>query len=250
MGKALKIIIFIIFLGGLNFWVWSSWKKGGVESGNSNIPLTLEIQPGADNKVIDSAENTSSQANDPLSDWAPLPSDEQNNQNAEFSPPLLHIDVSKKPFGILVSPENSPISPERFSGYHAGTDFEIAPDDLGKDIAVFAVCSGEVESVEKINGYGGVMVQKCTLEEEEIWVLYGHINVDKISVKEGDYLPSGKEFAILADNASELSDGERKHLHLGIYNGTKIDVRGYVQNEKDLEDWIDFGTIVDLSSVE
>lgn len=248
--KTLKIIIFIIFLGGLNFWVWSNWKKGEVESGNSNTSSTFEIQPGANDNTGDNTEDTSSQAENPLSDWAPMPEDEQNNQNAEFSPPLLFIDISKKPFGILVSPENSPVSPERFSGYHTGTDFEIASEDLEKDTAVFAVCSGEVESVEKISGYGGVMVQKCVLKEDEIRVLYGHINIDKISVKKGDYLPSGKEFAILADNASELSGGERKHLHLGLWRGSKIDVRGYVQNESKLSKWIDFGTIVDLNNLD
>ena len=77
-------------------------------------------------------------------------------------------------------------------------------------------------------------MQKCTLNDEDIRVLYGHINIDKIFIKEGEYLPSGKEFAILADNASELSGGERKHLHLGIWKGTKIDVQGYVQNESEL----------------
>lgn len=248
--KTLKIIIFIIFLGGLNFWVWSNLKKNNIESGNSNIPLNSEIQPNADDNTEDNIENTSSQTDDPLADWAPMPEDEQNNQNAEFSPPLLFIDISKKPFGILVSPENSPVSPERFSGYHTGTDFEIASEDLEKDMAVFAVCSGEVESVERISGYGGVMVQKCTLEEEEIRALYGHINIDKISVKKGDYLPSGEEFAILADNVSELSGGERKHLHLGLWRGSKIDTRGYVQNESELSKWIDFGTIVDLNEGE
>ena len=30
--------------------------------------------------------------------------------------------ITKKPFGIKISPENSPISPERFSGYHTGID--------------------------------------------------------------------------------------------------------------------------------
>ncbi|MGE5392302.1 MAG: hypothetical protein ACM3NH_00970 [Candidatus Saccharibacteria bacterium] len=31
--------------------------------------------------------------------------------------------VTKKPFGIFVSPGHSPVDPERFRGYHTGTDF-------------------------------------------------------------------------------------------------------------------------------
>jgi len=245
MAKALKIIIFVIALAGLNFWVWSNWKKSDVKSGNSNV-ISLPALPSASDSNSNTDNNTAdNQQSDPLADWAPA-----DSPNSDYNPPLLHIDISRKPFGILVSPENSPISPEKFTGYHTGTDFEIAVEDLNKDVSVFAVCSGDVESVEKISGYGGVMVQKCILNNEDIRVIYGHINIDKISIKEGEYLPSGKEFVILADNASELSSGERKHLHLGIWKGTKIDVRGYVQDESELSEWIDFGLIVDLNNIE
>ncbi|HBO17126.1 MAG: hypothetical protein UR69_C0002G0219 [Candidatus Moranbacteria bacterium GW2011_GWE2_35_2-] len=244
MKKILAIIIFVIFLVGLNSWVWSNLKKNEIKSANSNIVSISDIQSNASNgnNNVDGATDTP-QEDDPLVDWAPA-----DSQNSDYNPPLLHIDISKKPFGILVSSENSPVSPEKFSGYHTGTDFEIAMEDSDKDVSVFAVCSGDVESVKIISGYGGVMVQKCTLNDEDIRVLYGHINIDKIFIKEGEYLPSGKEFAILADNASELSGGERKHLHLGIWKGTKIDVQGYVQNESELSKWIDFETVIDLSN--
>src|SRR3989344_6907506 len=32
--------------------------------------------------------------------------------------------ITKKPFGIFITPQNSPIKPERFSGYHTGVDVE------------------------------------------------------------------------------------------------------------------------------
>lgn len=35
--------------------------------------------------------------------------------------------ITKKPFGIFITPQNSPVQPERFSGFHTGTDFEILP---------------------------------------------------------------------------------------------------------------------------
>ncbi|NTU99252.1 hypothetical protein HGA64_04600 [Candidatus Falkowbacteria bacterium] len=43
-----------------------------------------------------------------------------------FVPPISDAlsRVTKKPFGIKVSPKNSSVSPERFTGYHTGVDFE------------------------------------------------------------------------------------------------------------------------------
>src|SRR5579863_6635904 len=32
--------------------------------------------------------------------------------------------VTKKPFGIYVTPQNSPVQPEKFTGFHTGIDFE------------------------------------------------------------------------------------------------------------------------------
>lgn len=41
--------------------------------------------------------------------------------------------VTKKSFGIYVTPQSSPVSPEKFTGYHTGVDFEITPDEENKD---------------------------------------------------------------------------------------------------------------------
>lgn len=32
--------------------------------------------------------------------------------------------ITKKPFGIYITPQNSPVQPERFTGYHTGVDVE------------------------------------------------------------------------------------------------------------------------------
>ena len=32
--------------------------------------------------------------------------------------------ITKKPFGIFITTQNSPVQPERFSGYHTGVDVE------------------------------------------------------------------------------------------------------------------------------
>src|SRR5947209_4518700 len=42
--------------------------------------------------------------------------------------------VTKKPFGIYVNPANSPVQPERFSGYHTGADAEYG--EVSADVPV------------------------------------------------------------------------------------------------------------------
>ncbi|RJO61871.1 M23 family metallopeptidase [candidate division WS5 bacterium] len=147
--------------------------------------------------------------------------------------------ITKKPFGIYITPQNSPVSGERFTGYHTGTDFEIMPDETDKDVPIYALCTGKIRSKEIISGYGGVILQDCVINEEPVTVLYGHLDIGQAKVKAGEEIKSGERLAPLAPQGSELSGGERKHLHLGIYKGANIDYRGYVQNENELEAWID-----------
>jgi hypothetical protein len=52
--------------------------------------------------------------------------------------------ITKKPFGIYITPVNSSVQPERFSGYHTGTDFEVTNQELMQNIAIFAVCDGTI----------------------------------------------------------------------------------------------------------
>jgi hypothetical protein len=56
--------------------------------------------------------------------------------------------VTKKPFGIRVSPSDSPVQPERFVGYHSGVDFEIKAGEEDQSLPVTAICAGEVKLVE------------------------------------------------------------------------------------------------------
>ncbi|KKQ38871.1 MAG: Exopolysaccharide biosynthesis protein, sugar transferase domain protein [Candidatus Moranbacteria bacterium GW2011_GWC2_37_73] len=49
-----------------------------------------------------------------------------NNQKQETIDPLDNAlsRITKKPFGIYVNPKNSPVNPERFTGYHSAVDLE------------------------------------------------------------------------------------------------------------------------------
>jgi murein DD-endopeptidase MepM/ murein hydrolase activator NlpD len=147
--------------------------------------------------------------------------------------------VTKKPFGIFITPQNSPVKPEKFRGYHTGTDFEIFPEELNMDVQVRAICDGKVVQKKYATGYGGVLVESCEFDGEPITVIYGHLKLASIAKKSSDDLVKGEEIGILGKANSAETNGERKHLHLGVHKGTAINILGYVLKEADLSGWID-----------
>ena len=147
--------------------------------------------------------------------------------------------ITKKPFGLYVSPGDSPISPEKFTGYHTGVDFETYPSEQNIDVPISAVCSGRLLLKKWATGYGGVAVQSCSLSGQAVTVIYGHLNVDSITPKVGAVLVAGDFLANLGQGYSEQTDGERKHLHLGIHKGTVISILGYVPQQSQLSAWLD-----------
>ncbi|MBU2259364.1 alpha/beta fold hydrolase [Patescibacteria group bacterium] len=166
---------------------------------------------------------------------------ERFTEEALFVPPLDRSDerVTKKPFGIYITPETSPVQPEKFTGYHTGTDFELSPGESAHDIEVRAICRGEVIYKNRVSGYGGVLVQRCIYKGETVTVLYGHLSLDSISANVGTQLKAGDRMGVFGEEFTEETDGERAHLHLGIHRGGEIEFRGYVGNEGELEGWVD-----------
>ena len=189
----------------------------------------------------------------------------ENIQNEKsFQPPLDRASerVTKKPFGVFITPQNSPVQPENFSGYHTGTDFEIFPEEMNVDIYVHAVCSGKLAMKKMATGYGGVIVESCKLDGEPITVVYGHLKLSSIAKNIGDDLQAGDTLGILGAGYSTETSGERKHLHLGFHKGAEINpalsskstnssnstttfgnfgtsILGYVQSQSELSGWID-----------
>lgn len=157
--------------------------------------------------------------------------------------------VTKKPFGIYITPKNSPVQPERFQGYHTGVDFEVTPDEQIADVPVVALCDGTLLMARPASGYGGVAVQSCTLGEQTVTVIYGHISLASMRVTPGSELQVGDFLANLGVGFSRETDGERKHLHLGIHKGDGVNIFGYVQRKGDLASWIDPATILSYFSL-
>lgn len=147
--------------------------------------------------------------------------------------------VSKKPFGIHVTPASSPVFPEHFHGYHTGTDFEIFSGEEDMPVQVSALCGGKIIVKQFISGYGGVFATSCLLDDQEVTVLYGHLALSSIAARVGEFVEVGDFIGILGAGKSRDTDGERKHLHVSIHRGTTLDVRGYVADKKSLAAWID-----------
>lgn len=147
--------------------------------------------------------------------------------------------VTKKPFGLYVSPKNYPVSPEKFEGFHSGVDFEIFADESDQKIPVVAACSGKILLKQWASGYGGVLAQSCQLGDEPVTLVYGHLNLASIDKDVGDVFEKGETIGVLGNGYTPETDGERKHLHLGIHKGVDLNIRGYVSVKDDLTGWLD-----------
>ena len=141
--------------------------------------------------------------------------------------------ITKKSFGDYISPKNSPIQPERFAGFHTGVDIEYG--DGEGDVEVVAACDGEIVLRRWVSGYGGTIGLKCQINDIDYYLVYGHLAINSILNK--TKVVKGEKLAILGKEFSQETDYERKHLHFGISQNS-LDIRGYVQNENELEKWI------------
>lgn len=161
----------------------------------------------------------------------------------ERGEPVSVIDIermTKKPFGKYVTPQNSPVSPERFTGYHVGADFEVFSSEDPHNLVVEAICDGEIIYKGDVNGYGGVLIQSCVHNDNPVTVLYGHIWLDSVDLHIGDRVTEGDFIANLGEGHSSETDGERAHLHLGVSRGEGVELKGYANSaEAAFDGWID-----------
>lgn len=147
--------------------------------------------------------------------------------------------MTKKGFGLYVSPQDSPVSPERFRGYHAGVDLEAFGEEQELDMEVAAICDGPLLVKRTASGYGGVAVQSCRIGDREATVVYGHLKLASIDREAGEHLAAGDRLGLLGRGFTPETDGERKHLHLSVHLGPDVDIRGYVQDPGALGQWLD-----------
>ncbi|OGY94504.1 MAG: hypothetical protein A2406_04330 [Candidatus Komeilibacteria bacterium RIFOXYC1_FULL_37_11] len=145
--------------------------------------------------------------------------------------------ITKKPFGIYITRETSPVQPEKFTGYHTGVDVEYG-DKPEEEIKVLAIADGVVVRSGWVSGYGGMLAIRHSIDKEEYVVIYGHLAPNSLP-ELNQKVSQGDTVGVLGDAYSNETAGERKHLHLAIYTGTDINVRGYVSKQSDLVKWLD-----------
>ncbi|MBU1119228.1 M23 family metallopeptidase [Patescibacteria group bacterium] len=177
----------------------------------------------------------------PQKDVEPMSQQMRNegvNQEETLKYPVDEFDarITKKPFGIFITPSNSPVQSERFSGYHTGVDVEY--DDVSEDVSVNAIADGTVVFSGWVNGYGGVTVLQHMIDGQSVQAVYGHLDPDSL-LTEGTTVKEGESIGVLGEGGTSETDSERKHLHFALYSGNDLNLRGYVQSEGELEKWID-----------
>jgi len=231
MRKSLIIIIGILLIGAGGFALFG--KKQPAQVG-----CTMEAKICPDGSAVGRSGSVCAFAPCPaVSSDAPP----ELSSTPKFVPPFKRVEerVTKKPFGIFIDPKTSPIQPEKFRGYHTGTDFETFPEEATSDVPVRAICSGSLEVKRSTSGYGGVVVQKCTFENQPVTVIYGHLRLASVQAAVGEDMAAGDIIGVLGTGQSQETDGERKHLHLGIHLGTAINILGYVAEKQTLKNWLD-----------
>lgn len=228
-------VVFLVLAGMFGFVIFEKKQSG-------QIGCTMEARICPDGSAVGrSGPNCEFAACPDSSPKVSLPDTSLKIKTSEFLSPIERAGerVTKKPFGIFIDPATSPVQPERFRGYHTGTDFETFPEEAMSDVPVRAICSGSLLVKRFATGYGGVVVESCTNKDEPITVVYGHMRLTSIKAAVGEKIAVGDVIGVLGTGRSQETDGERKHLHLGIHRGSAIDIRGYVASKQELGAWID-----------
>lgn len=140
---------------------------------------------------------------------------------------------TKKTFGQYIPADGS----DRFSGYHTGDDIEVT--DITVEVPVYVVHTAQIVNKQTVSGYGGVVVLEFTYNNIVYHALYGHLDLNSVTAKVGDTVAGGTQLGNLGDDRSDETDGERKHLHFGLYPYTGVELyAGYVTDDTDLVSWV------------
>jgi murein DD-endopeptidase MepM/ murein hydrolase activator NlpD len=141
-------------------------------------------------------------------------------------------------FGKFVNNESVSPCGASFRGYHTADDLEILSGEKNTEVPVYAISDSSVRQIGPTSGYGGLMVLGTTINGNNYTLYYGHIDLTSSTLKQDDNVKAGQKIANLAPQCSAKSGGERKHLHFGIKKGNAVDVKGYVSNSLELNNWI------------
>lgn len=227
----LIIVVILAALAGLIYFATSRPNNSNQQTNNTNqSPANTNnaaVNTTAENKNTNTVAVNSQPSTNQLT----------TNQPSTTSKLLEPTDgflqrITKKPFGIYITPATSPVQPERFTGYHTGADAEYT-DMQGKLVQVKAIAPGTVLLARRVSGYGGVVVIREDINGQQILTLYGHLDSSSL-VAVNTQVSAGQVIGKLGEGYTAATDYERKHLHLAMLKGKTVDLRGYVNTEKEL----------------
>jgi len=214
MNKALLAVIVVLIIGS---GAWALFKP--------KVPAT---EP-----TSSTGTTTETPAPEPESEPAPTPT-------VYYPLPNYPPRVTERVYGTYYSKAKSGelACGGQFSGYHNGDDLEATPAEIDQEVPVFAIADGKVREFNRINGYGGLLIIEHTIAGQTMTANYGHVDLNQPKVTVGGTVKAGQVAAYLGAHCSSETDGERKHLHFSLHKGTIIDVKGYVQSQAALAEWL------------
>ncbi len=231
--KRAVVLLLVIPLALLAIYGYGLYKKSQIGSYDGCVAAGLQVQNSNPSKCVVNGKTFSKEKSLPIVKPAEIKTVSEPIDN-----PVSRI--TKKLFGTYVTPAKSLVQPEKFTGFHTGTDFEATISEANTPIPTKAICDGTVRYKGIVDGYGGVVILGCTISEQVVTVLYGHVDVTSATFSNGDTVVRGDFVANLGAGYSTQTAGERKHLHLGIHIGSGIECRGYVQNQRELAGWLNY----------
>jgi murein DD-endopeptidase MepM/ murein hydrolase activator NlpD len=170
-----------------------------------------------------------------------IPSPTVSAQVAYYYPITNYVNrLTNRHYGQTITPSDRQGLPcgAPFTGLHDADDLEVTTAELTADIPIYAIAAGTVRQVSQVNGYGGLLVIQHSLNNQVVTANYGHINLQRTTVKTGDHVTAGQLVSYLGDACSNQTDGERKHLHFALHRGSAIDIKGYVTTPSELAAWL------------
>lgn len=209
---------------------------------NSAIPAANTTVNKNFNATLDTVPTDTNASDLPLNVNAPA---NTNTPPAPESSVVLPIKdfysrVTLKHFGTYITKANSPVQPERFSGYHAGSDAEAtSASEKNIDVPIYAAADGKILLRKTVSGYGGVVMVESKVDSETVTFLYGHVRLSSIVKTVGQTVKKGEKLGVLGTGYSSETDNERKHLHFAILKGSSTKLSGYVTSKSALSPWYD-----------
>ena len=162
MRKILWLIIVFLIVG-IGYLIWR------IEVSR----LNTETQISNDTNPVDLFKETES-INGTESD-----SDQSKKKDSIYFPISRYVErISLRSFGkdVKLQDQQELECGQAYSGFHTADDLEVSPQELGEEVAVYAMANGIIKQARNADGYGGLMVIEHKVNGSSLIGIYGHLD--------------------------------------------------------------------------